>query len=502
VHGHDAGDFSDDRNTLPLLNMGSYITFSRPEIEAYYAARAPKLRFRPTGESRGPCPIHGGEDDNFSVDSDTGKWFCHSQCQNGGDIIDLEQELTGWDFPRCKAEVFRVIGREDGGVHASNGLGKERRQKSVNNSSAQPVADFQERESQLPATKVREKLANVGFHAVAEFQYGPRLRKVRFEHETKKQDEKDRPKKTFRWEHCIDGIWFSGDGNFPKPLYINNVFQERVEFAVGFEGEAKADVAGELGLAAFSFKDITPDHAAVVLDCDIVLWPDNDESGIEQAQKAAAILAEAGQARSIKVLTPPSELSAAGDIIDAVRALGWDRDHVTQFLNTARHCEPGTSSGGHGPEPLEEGLTQSQLLIQFAAKAAFFHTPDGDAYACLPVGDHRPVKSKSCRRWLTRAFYQAVGKPPGAQAMQDALGVLESKAQFDSPEIQVFTRIALNGDSIYIDLCNEKWAAVEITSKGWKVVHNPPVRFRRSKGMLPLPEPLGGGPIERLRSLI
>lgn len=112
------------------------------------------------------------------------------------------------------------------------------------------------------------------------------------------------------------------------------------------------------------------------------------------------------------------------------------------------------------------------------------------------------MKSKSCRRWLTRAFYQAVGKPPGAQAMQDALGVLESKAQFDSPEIQVFTRIAPNGDSIYIDLCNEKWAAVEITSKGWKVVQNPPVRFRRSKGMLPLPEPLGGGPIERLRSLI
>jgi hypothetical protein len=76
-----------------------------------------------------------------------------------------------------------------------------------------------------------------------------------------------------------------------------------------------------------------------------------------------------------------------------------------------------------------------------------------------------PVKSKSCRGWLTRAFYLALRKPPGAQAMQDALGVLEAKAQFDSPEIQVFTRIAHYEDSIYIDLCNEKWAAVEITSK-------------------------------------
>ena len=86
--------------------------------------------------------------------------------------------------------------------------------------------------------------------------------------------------------------------------------------------------------------------------------------------------------------------------------------------------------------------------------------------------------------------------------MQDALGVLEARAQFDWPETQVLTRIAPCGNNIYIDLCNDTWEVVEITSTGWKVLQVAPVRFRRSKGMQPLPHPAQGGPITRLRSLI
>jgi hypothetical protein len=515
VRGHDAGDFTDDRKTLPLFNMGSIITFSRAEIEAYYAVRVPKLRLRASGESRGPCPIHGGEGDNFAVKGETGEWFCHSQCQRGGDILALEKELTSWDFPTCKAEVFLIVGRNGTGVHGGNCSDKEPNHRPKNSSSPQPRADSEDEESPPSAlslaAKVREGLASAGYLAAAEFRYGPSLRKVRFEHHSEKQGEKNRAKKTFRWERCVGGAWYSGDGGVPKPLYINQLFRERdqVEFAVGFEGEAKADLAGELGLVAFAFKDITAVQALTLVGCDVVLWPDNDESGVEQANKAAAIIAEAGQVRSIKLVKPSPDLPPAGDIIDGVRSLGWDGDCVAKFLETATDYKAAeladASSSSDGSESPEDGLTQSQLLIRFASKAALFHTPDGEAYACLPVGDHTeiwPVKNKSCRRWLTRAFYQAVGKPPGNQAMQDALGVLEARAQYDSPENQVFTRIAPYGDSIYIDLCNDKWEAVEITSKGWRAVQDPPVRFRRSKGMQPLPHPLPGGQINRLRSLI
>lgn len=168
---------------------------------------------------------------------------------------------------------------------------------------------------------------------------------------------------------------------------------------------------------------------------------------------------------------------------------------------------------GFPPDSTESGsaedrpprASQSRVLVECAAGAEFFHTPEGEAFASLTVGDHReiwPLKSRGCRRWLTRAFYQRCGRPPGAQAMQDALSVLEAKAQFDSPACQVFTRVAPCGDRIYIDLGNEKWEAVEVTSDGWRIVQNPSVRFRRSRSMQPLPIPARSGSISKLRSLI
>ena len=72
--------------------------------------------------------------------------------------------------------------------------------------------------------------------------------------------------------------------------------------------------------------------------------------------------------------------------------------------------------------------------------------------------------------------------------MQDALGVLEAKANSIRLNARFYSRRTLR-DGIYIDLCNEKWEAVEITSEGWRIVQNPPVRFRRSRGMQPLPIP-------------
>lgn len=148
---------------------------------------------------------------------------------------------------------------------------------------------------------------------------------------------------------------------------------------------------------------------------------------------------------------------------------------------------------------------QSQLLIECAATTELFHTSEGEAFASFPVRDHRetwPLRGKAFRRWLTHQFYLKFEKPPSPQALQDAIGVLEARAQYDSPGAEVFIRVAPVDNGICIDLCNESWEAVLITPAGWEVVAHPPVRFRRSKGMLPLPRPDLGGTVSRLRGLI
>jgi hypothetical protein len=129
----------------------------------------------------------------------------------------------------------------------------------------------------------------------------------------------------------------------------------------------------------------------------------------------------------------------------------------------------------------------------------------GDAYATLSVGDHRethPIKSKGFRRWLVRGYFESHDRPPGVQAMQDALGLLEARAQFDGVERDVHVRVAEHDDAIYVDLANERWEAVEITAECWRVVSDAPVRFRRPRGLLPLPTPARGGSVGELRRFV
>jgi hypothetical protein len=115
------------------------------------------------------------------------------------------------------------------------------------------------------------------------------------------------------------------------------------------------------------------------------------------------------------------------------------------------------------------------------------------------VNGHRenwPIRSKGFKRWLLRGFYESTQSAASSDATQAALGVLEARAQFDAPEHEVHVRVAGLEGCIYIDLADRDWRAIEIDESGWRVVADPPVYFRRSSGMKPLPEPVAGGSLK------
>jgi hypothetical protein len=83
-----------------------------------------------------------------------------------------------------------------------------------------------------------------------------------------------------------------------------------------------------------------------------------------------------------------------------------------------------------------------------------------------------------------------------------AIDEFELKAVCSQVEREVHVRVASDGDDLYIDLGDPGWHAVRITGSGWSVVENPPVRFRRTPDMRPLPFPERGTPITALREFL
>jgi DNA polymerase I-like protein with 3'-5' exonuclease and polymerase domains len=202
-------------------------------------------------------------------------------------------------------------------------------------------------------------------------------------------------------------------------------------------------------------------------------------------------------AEVLQIYLPPAEGGAKQGVDDFLAG------HSVEELLSYATCELREPPNDHSEAP--EPDTQSASLVRYVEEDELFHSPDGEAYATFTVEGHREthaVRSKGLRLWLQRRHYEEHGKPPGAQALQDALGVLEAKALFEGEEHPVHVRVAEHEGAIYIDLANEAWEVVKITPEGVEVICDPPVRFRRRKGMLALPHPVIGGNVEALRRFV
>ncbi|MBA3431304.1 MAG: ATP-binding protein [Actinobacteria bacterium] len=125
----------------------------------------------------------------------------------------------------------------------------------------------------------------------------------------------------------------------------------------------------------------------------------------------------------------------------------------------------------------------------------------------MDAATHRetwPLRSTGFRRWLTHRFFTEEAKAPGSQAVIDVVRTLEASAVVDGAEQPTYIRVAEHEGAIWVDLCNERWEAVQITREGWSVVPSTavPVRFLRYKGMTALPHPVGGGDLTELRPFV
>ncbi len=265
------------------------------------------------------------------------------------------------------------------------------------------------------------------------------------------------------------------------------------------EGEKDADKLVSEGLAATcnagGAGKWLPKYSDTLRGKDCFILPDNDEPGRQHAQKVAESLR--GKARSIKIVELPN-LPEKNDVSDWLAA-GHTKNELLELTLKVEPVNFEDMAGlddGDTKGDTKEKKTQSQILCEIAEDIETFCTPDGDVYAFIPVNGHLecwPVRWKIFKQWLVKGFFDRFAKPPGGQALGDALNVIEAKAQFSgAPKRETFLRVAEYGSKVYLDLCNETWQVVEISADGWEVINNSPVPFKRPPGLLPLPDPRKG----------
>ena len=134
--------------------------------------------------------------------------------------------------------------------------------------------------------------------------------------------------------------------------------------------------------------------------------------------------------------------------------------------------------------------------------AQLFHTPERAAFVTIQARETVPLRSKGMRQWLAARFHEQTGAVPGAQAVQDALQVLEGKAVHDGAEHAVSVRIAEVGGAVYLDLGDPAFRVVAITAAGWTITDSAPVKFWRPRSLLPLPMPERGGHVDELEPFL
>jgi hypothetical protein len=158
-----------------------------------------------------------------------------------------------------------------------------------------------------------------------------------------------------------------------------------------------------------------------------------------------------------------------------------------------------------GPDDPIGRRSQAARLVGLLDRAELFCSTDGDAYATVHEKDHLEtwaLRSSSLKTWLMARYFDAGHGAPSTQAIQSALGILEGKARAGGVVHPVWTRLAEKDGVIYFDLGDATRRAVAVSAQGWEVVSDPPVKFRRPAGLLPLPLPKRGGSLSALRHFI
>lgn len=166
--------------------------------------------------------------------------------------------------------------------------------------------------------------------------------------------------------------------------------------------------------------------------------------------------------------------------------------------------DPSPSTDTDAAKPTKRSA--ADLIVDLALERyELARSEDGEPFAIDRAGPNVARKFRggraSLRATLAASFAEAFGKVPSAQALVDALAVLEGRALARSRQTLALRTVRLADGSVVVDLGDESGRAILVEPDGWRIVARSPITFRRSELIAALPEPTTGDVSDLLRLL-
>ena len=220
------------------------------------------------------------------------------------------------------------------------------------------------------------------------------------------------------------------------------------------------------------------------------------------------VVATCGEVEHRDRLNTDSSISRDRFVKKLSEKLGIERDVIAplvdrQLTKLAGEIDESAAAGGSGGDDQEQ--SQATLAANMAMEWDLFHTPAKDAYATIPIGDHQetwPVRSQTFKRYLAKRFFDEEGKAMNSDAQSAAINLIEAKALLKGRRTRS-TSVSQNTKTTSTStFARRRGKSSKSPRRAGRCWTNLPIRFRRSKGMLPLPVPESGGSIDQLRGFL
>lgn len=178
------------------------------------------------------------------------------------------------------------------------------------------------------------------------------------------------------------------------------------------------------------------------------------------------------------------------------------KEKVTAAGEFGSRQEGATKNGRNNSEGSPAAIIKSVI----DAGSELWHDQYGKPWITHTFNDrveHQEIPSQGFRDTLVIRNFNAGRSPIGSTVMESTIETLAALARAkSSPEYPTPLRVARHEGRVYLDLNNEQKEVVEITTNGWRIVTDCPVRFVRNATMKSLQLPQRGGDLKSLRQFI